>query len=71
MGIEKKITEMLVTASCGDQKQICKVLYQIGTYSAATLNRIVMNQKPYRDAYANTSNASVITLESLKAYFSE
>lgn len=54
-----------------DQKQICKVLYQIGTYSAATLNRIVMNQKPYRDAYANTSNASVITLESLKAYFSE
>ena len=56
-----------------DQKQICKVLYQIGTYSAATLNRIVMNQKPYRDAYVNTNNVAgifgVITLESLKAYF--
>ena len=56
-----------------DQKQICKVLYQIGTYSAATLNRIVMNQKPYRDAYTNTNNAArrfgVITPESLRAYF--
>lgn len=58
-----------------DQKQICKVLYQMGTYSAATLNRIVMNQKPYRDAYANTNNAAgvfgVITPESLRTYFSE
>ena len=58
-----------------DQKQICKVLYQMGTYSAATLNRIVMNQKPYRDAYANTNDATgrfgVITPESLRAYFSE
>lgn len=58
-----------------DQKQICKVLYQMGIYSAATLNRIVMNQKPYRDAYANTNNAAgvfgVITPESLRTYFSE
>lgn len=26
MGIEKKITEMLVTASCGDQKQIAETI---------------------------------------------
>lgn len=56
-----------------DQKQICKVLYKMGIYDAAILNRAIMNQRPYYDIYTTTNGANgifgVITPESLREYF--
>ena len=56
-----------------DQKQICKVLYKMGRYDAAILNRAIMNQRPYYDIYTTTNGANdifgVITPESLREYF--
>jgi uncharacterized phage-associated protein len=56
-----------------DQKQICKVLYKMGIYDAAILNRAIMNQRPYYDIYATAKGANgifgVITPESLREYF--
>lgn len=56
-----------------DQEQICKVLYKMGIYDAAILNRAIMNQRPYYDIYATAKGVNgilgVITPESLRAYF--